>query len=156
VDYTGRRRYCFQFIPAVNIGNYESYEERVMDLLLYRYDVNIRYTTLIFPVLLKYSLYSSSWPMIPFLKFGIGYSIYYQKGDYVYSSRPVSGSESQAIVHTIPFDHKAPNKLFLMAGVGTDIKWGNRMLSLGAVFSYGETQFRGFRSDTQLQIDFQL
>jgi hypothetical protein len=156
VDYTGRRRYCFQFVPAINIGNYESYEVRVMDFLLYRYDVNIRYTTLNFPVLLKYSLYSSSWPMIPFFKLGIGYSVYYQKGNYVYSSLPVSGSESQAIFHTIPFDHKAPNRLFLIAGVGTDIKWGNRMLSLGAVFSYGECQLRGFRSDTQLQIDFQL
>jgi len=158
LDYTARNKFCFQLSPTLNLVNYSSYEESSLYPLLYVYKLDIRYTTLKIPLLLKYSFYSSNRSILPFIKLGPGVAIYLsQKGNYEYYSVPLSGYTGQPSVFNKPLNQVTnPICKYLMAGVGTGLKCGNKLLSVGVTYTYGEGQLTGYRSDAQLQIEFQF
>lgn len=158
LDYSGRNKFCIQLSPALNFVEYTSNEERSLSPLLYVYKLNIEYTSLKIPLLLKYSFYSSNQSIFPFVKVGPGCAIYLnQKGSYEYYSVPLSGNASQPTVFNKPQDKVSETtKFYFVVGAGTDIKCGKKLLSFGATYAYGYGQLKGFRSDAQLQIGFQF
>ncbi len=158
LDYTGRNKFCIQLSPALNFVEYTSNEERPLPPLLYIYKLNVKFTTLKIPLLLKYSFYSSNKSILPFVKFGPGFAIYLrQKGSYEYYSVPLSGSTSQPTIYTKPLNEVSKStEIYFVAGAGIDLKCGKKLLSVGATFAYGESQLEGYRSDTQLQVEFQF
>lgn len=158
LDYNGRNKFCIQLSPALNFVEYSSNEERPLYPLLYIYKLNINYTTLKIPLLLKYSFYSSNMSIFPYVKLGPGCALYLsQSGSYEYYSVPLSGSTSAPEVYSKSLNQVSKSNLFyFVAGAGTDIKCGKRILSVGATFAYGEGQLEGFRSDFQLQFEFQF
>jgi hypothetical protein len=158
LDYAGRNKFCIQLSPTINFVEYKSNEERPLYPLLYVYKLNIKYTTLKIPLLLKYSFYSSNRSIFPYMKLGPGVAKYLsQKGDYEYYSVPLSGSASQSGVYNKSLNHVTKTTCwYFMAGAGTDIKLGHNLISIGAIYAWGEGQLNGFRSDGQLQIEFQF
>jgi hypothetical protein len=92
------------------------------------------------------------------VKFGPGCAIYLsQNGNYEYYSVPLSGSTNQSKVYHKPLNQvNKPSEIYFVAGVGSDIKYGKRILSIGATYSYGDGKLKGFRSDALLQIEFQF
>jgi len=158
LDYTGRKKFCVQLSPSLNFVEYTSNEERSLSPLLYVYKLNIKYTTLKIPLLLKYSFYSSNRSVFPFVKLGPECAIYLsQKGSYNYYSVLLSNPTSQPTVYIKPLNQVSKStKFYFVAGTGTDIKCGKNLLSVGAIYTCGEGELYGFRSDVQLQIEFQL
>ncbi|MGB8491312.1 MAG: outer membrane beta-barrel protein, partial [Bacteroidales bacterium] len=158
LDYTGRNKFCIQLSPTLYFVEYYSNEERPLSPLLYVYKLNIRYTTLKIPLLLKYSFYSSNRSIFPYMKLGPGLAIYLsQKGAYEYYSVPIAGSTDPTAVYNKPLNQVAKfTYIYFMAGIGTDIIFGNNLMSVGVTYEYGEGQLKGFRSDAQLQIEFQF
>lgn len=158
LDYTGRNKFCIQLSPALSFVEYTSNEERTLPPLLYGYKLNIKYTTLKIPLLLKYSFYSSNRSIFPFVKLGPECAINLsQKGSYEYYVVPLSGVTSQPTVYNKPLNQVSKSaEIYFVAGAGTDIKCGKKLLSVGATYTYGEGQLKGFRSDAQLQIEFQF
>lgn len=159
LDYTGRNKFCVQMSPVLNFVEYTSNEERTLSPLLYIYKLNVNYTTLKIPFLLKYSFYSSNRSVFPFVKFGPGCAIYLsQKGEYEYYSTPISGSTIQPKVYNKPLNHVSQSTRFYFAvGAGTNIKCGRRLLSIGALYASGEGQLvKEFRSDIQFQVEYEF
>ena len=156
----GENKYIIQVSPALNFVNYKSYTERLISPLIYSYKVNIKFTTLKIPLIFKYSFYSSNWLLIPYIKIGAGCAIYLnQKGTYEYGSVLMSADtdQGQDFIQslTTSYDTK-PKKFYFLAGAGTDIKCGERLLFIGATYEYGDGQLKGSRSDAQLQVGFQF
>jgi hypothetical protein len=158
VDYNGRNKLCFQLSPALNFVEYNSYKERTLSPLLYVYKLNIKYSTLRIPLLLKYSFYSSNRSIYPFVKFGTGYDIYLsQKGSYEYYSTPISGSTNQTSIYNIPLNKVShSNNVYFVAGLGVDIKMRKNLLSIGANYTQENGPLNGVRSDAQFEIEFQF
>jgi hypothetical protein len=158
LDYIGRNKFCIQLSPALNIGEYSSNEKKVLFPMMYVYKLNIKYTTLNVPLYLKYSFYSSNRTIFPFVKLGSGCAIYLRtKGKYQYYTVPVTGSPTQSTVYNKPLN-QVPEmiKIFYVASLGTDIRCGKKLLSVGAAYSHGEDQLKGYHSDIQLQFEFQF
>jgi len=158
LDYTGKNKFCIQLSPSLNFVEYTSNEEKSLGQLLYVYKLNIKYTTLKIPLLLKYSFYSSNRRMIPFVKLGPGCAIYLsQQGNYEYYSVPIASYSGQLTKYIKPLNKLSKsNKIYFIAGTGTDIKCGKRLLSIGATCAYGDGQLEGSRTDLQVQLELQF
>lgn len=156
-DYYGRNRVGLQLSPSLNFVEYKSREERSLAPLLYVYNLNVKYTTLKIPLLLKYSFYNSNRSIIPYFKIGPGAAIYLnQDGTYEYYSAPLISPSNPTSVYKKRLNHVKSSCFYFMAGVGTDIKLGKNLISVGANYEYGYGQLEGFRSDAQIQIGFQF
>ncbi len=157
-DYSGRNRFCIQLSPALNFVEYKSNVEHPLEPLLYIYNLDIKFTTLKIPVLLKYSFGSSSRRIIPFIKGGPGCMIYLSsKGYYEYYSTPLWNQTKPQTTYIKPLnDISGDVKFYVTAGTGVYFKCGKRLLTVGANYLHGEGQLKGFRSDIQLQIGYTL
>jgi hypothetical protein len=157
LDYYGRNKFSLQLTPALNFVRYTSNEEKVLSPLKYVYKLSIDFTSLGMPLLLKYSFYSKNSTVYPFLKFGPVLAICLgQKGNYEYYSVPISGSNQRNEYY------KPLNKvtkfvnIYGLVSAGADIKCGKKLLSIGAAYSEGEAQFKGYRSDIKLIFELQF
>lgn len=157
-DYSGRNRYSMQLSPTLGFVEYKSNEERTISPLLYVYKLDVKYTTLKIPLLLKRSFYCSNRSILPYLKLGPGVAVYLsQKGNYTYYSVPVSDPTRETTVYRKSLNQASkPACAYIMAGAGTDIKYGNKLIAVGATYAYGKGQLEGFRSDIQFQMEFQF
>lgn len=157
-DYSGRNRYSMQLSPTLGFVEYKSNEERTISPLLYVYKLDVKYTTLKIPLLLKRSFYCSNRSILPYLKLGPGVAVYLsQKGNYTYYSVPVSDPTRETAVYRKSLNQASkPACAYIMAGAGTDIKYGNKLIAVGATYAYGKGQLEGFRSDIQFQMEFQF
>ncbi|WP_243347638.1 outer membrane beta-barrel protein [Parabacteroides sp. FAFU027] len=155
-DYSGRNRFCIQLSPALNFVEYKSNVERPLEPLLYIYNLDIKFTALKIPVLLKYSFNSSSRKFIPFMKGGPGCMIYLSsKGYYEYYSTPLWNQIKPETTYIKPLnDISGDVKFYITVGTGVDMKCGKRLLTVGANYLHGEGQLKGLRSDLQLQVGY--
>ena len=157
-NHNGRNRLSLQLSPALNFVEYTSKVERRLPPLLYTYAVDIKYTTLRVPLLVKYSFNSSNQSISPFVKAGPGLAVYMnQRGRYQYYSTPLASTSSESVIFNQSLDsNEKSTKAYLVAGAGTDVKWNKKLLSIGALYSYGVGQLDGYRTDIQIQIEYQF
>lgn len=158
LDHAGRNRLSLQLSPALNFVEYNSKVERRLPPLLYTYQSDIKYTTLKVPVLVKYAFNSSNHSISPFVKGGPGIAVYMsQRGQYVYYSTPLSSPSSQPVIFNQSLDSNEKSaKGYLVAGAGIDLKLSRNLLSVSALYSYGAGQLEGYRTDVQLQVEYQF
>jgi len=158
LNFIGENKYSVQLSPALNHVDYKSYMEYPLNSLIYSYKTNIGFTTLKIPMVFKYSLYSSTWPVIPFARFGMGFAIYLkQKGLYEYRSyADVNDNHGTYYSESLTTNISKPTCAYFIAGVGVDVKSGKKFVTVGANFEYGNGQLEGYRFDALLQIGYQF
>lgn len=160
LNFIGENKYILELAPALNFVKYSSYTERPLYPLLYSYNMNIRYTTLRVPVMFKYSFYRSNSSVLPFFKFGSGIAIYLnQKGVYEYRSGSLQQTSTPDNVYIGSLDTSYDPKPvipFFIAGAGMDVRFGKRLVSVGAVYEHEGGTLVGYRSNIQIQLGFQF
>jgi len=158
IDYAGRNNYCIQLSPSLNTVTYNSDQTLTLYQLTSNYKLEAKYTALKIPLLLKYSFYSSNWPIIPFLRVGLGYAKYLeQKGTYVMTSYYPQTPAFQPNVYTSSLnDYPKPSKGYYIIGGGMDLKCGEKRVSFAVNYEQIQDILEGNRSDIQLQLGFQF